>query len=46
MTREEKCKLAIERGYTYNPETGLIYNKHNKKIGYFNERGYIRINFF
>jgi hypothetical protein len=34
MTREEKCKLAIERGYTYNPETGLVYNKFNKKIGH------------
>ena len=30
MTREEKCKLAIERGYTYNPETGLIYNRYGK----------------
>jgi len=32
MTVEEKCRLAIEKGYTYNPETGLIYNKKNKII--------------
>ena len=32
MTREEKCKLAIERGYTYNPETGLIYSRFNRII--------------
>lgn len=25
MTREEKCKLAITKGYTYNPDTGNIY---------------------
>ena len=25
MTREEKCKIAIERGYTYNQETGKAY---------------------
>jgi hypothetical protein len=30
MTREERCKLAIERGYTYDPETGFIYNKFGK----------------
>jgi len=40
MTREERCKLAIKRGYTYDPETGLIYNKYgktnipNKSTGY------------
>ena len=32
MTREEKCKLAIERGYTYDPETGLIYSRFNRII--------------
>ena len=39
MTREERCELAIERGFTYNPETGLIYNRYGKtskpnKLGY------------
>jgi hypothetical protein len=33
MTREEKCKLAIEKGFTYDSETGLLYNKFNKNIG-------------
>jgi hypothetical protein len=30
MTREERCKLAIERGFTYDSETGLIYNRYGK----------------
>ncbi len=40
MTREEKCKLAIERGYTYDPETGLIYNRYGK-ITKWTRQGYI-----
>jgi hypothetical protein len=32
MTREEKCLLAIERGYIYNPETGEIFNKFGKLV--------------
>lgn len=32
MTREEKCKLAIEKGYTYNSENGYIYGVFDKKI--------------
>lgn len=32
MTREERCKLAIERGYTYDTETGLIYNTTNEPV--------------
>lgn len=44
MTREEKCKLAIERGYTYDPETGLVYNKYGKIVNYINNNnGYIYI---
>lgn len=43
MTREERCKLAIERGYTYNPETGLIYNRYNKLSNGYNNEGYIII---
>jgi len=27
MTRLEKCEYAINKGYTYNPETGKVYNK-------------------
>ena len=44
MTREEKCKLAIERGYTYDPETGLIYNRYGKEVrNKLPNTGYIRI---
>ena len=32
MEREEKCKLAIEKGYTYNPETGDITGPRGKVI--------------
>lgn len=50
MTREEKCELAIEKGYTYNPETGLVYNKFNKKIGHLlngiRNNGYVRFYIF
>ncbi len=42
MTREEKCKLAIERGFTYNHETGDVLYKNTKKYIY-NDKGYIRI---
>jgi hypothetical protein len=41
MTREEKCLLAIEKGFTYNPETGKIYGIHNKEIER-NINGYIQ----
>ena len=44
MTREEKCKLAIKRGYTYDYETGIIYNKFNKIVkNKLPKKGYIRI---
>jgi hypothetical protein len=43
MTREEKCELAIEKGYTYNPKNGLVYNKKGKTIIRKNENGYIFI---
>lgn len=46
MTREEKCKLAIERGYTYDPETGFIYGLKGKKIIRENGLGYIKICFY
>lgn len=43
MTREEKCKLAIERGYTYDPETGLIYNRYRKIVKNSCNKGYFRL---
>ena len=42
MTREERCELAIEKGYTYDPETGFIYNNKNKLINS-KRSNYIRI---
>lgn len=30
MTRLEKCELAIQMGYTYNPDTGKIFGIKNK----------------
>jgi hypothetical protein len=32
MTREYKCKLAIERGFTYDPESGNITGPKGKEI--------------
>ena len=42
MTREEKCQLAIERGFTYNSETGkILYNGKNNYIYIHN--GYLKL---
>jgi hypothetical protein len=43
MTREERCKLAIEKGFIYNPENGLIYNRYGKHTKPTSD-GYISIN--
>ena len=43
MTREEKCKLAIKRGYTYNSETGIIYSRLGKIVKRKQSNGYINI---
>lgn len=32
MGREERCSLAVEKGYTYEPETGQIYGVRGKVI--------------
>ncbi|WP_395655883.1 HNH endonuclease [Flavobacterium sp.] len=42
MTREERCELAIERGYIYNSETGKIFGIVGKEIKC-KHLGYIRI---
>jgi hypothetical protein len=42
MTREEKCELAIERGYTYDSETGKVFGILGKEIKGKHKR-YIRI---
>lgn len=43
MTRLEKIKLAIEKGYTYNPETGVVKGPI-KEINY-KQYGYNTISF-
>jgi hypothetical protein len=43
MTREERCELAIEKGYTYNTETGLIYNRFGNVYNRKHSRNYIMI---
>lgn len=45
MTREEKCLLAIEKGFTYNPETGKIYGIRGKQVLKKHIDGYIQISF-
>ena len=42
MTREEKCLLAIEKGFTYNHKTGEILFKKEKKFIY-NHSGYLKL---
>jgi hypothetical protein len=32
MTRKEKCELAIQMGYTYDPESGKIYSRFGREI--------------
>lgn len=32
MTREEICKLAIDRGFNYNPETGQIFGARGNEV--------------
>lgn len=41
MTREEKCKLAIEKGYWCEPYNGFVYNKNGIRVGH-NNKNYIR----
>lgn len=43
MTREEKCKIAINIGYTYNIISGKIINKNSKEITAKSKNGYIVI---
>lgn len=43
MTREEKCKLAIEKGFIYNKENGKVYSKFNREVKTKDNRGYTNI---
>lgn len=40
MNRLEKCKKAVELGFTYNPETGIVTNRYNKVLKSIGIRGY------
>lgn len=42
MTREEKIKLAIESGFTYDPETGIIISRFGNQPIQTN-KGYLSI---
>ena len=42
MTRLEKCEYCVDKGYTYNEETGIIYNINGKQISA-KKDGYIYI---
>jgi hypothetical protein len=43
MTREEKCKYAFEKGYSYDPLTGKVFGIHGKEITR-KHKGYTAIN--
>ncbi len=45
MTRLEKCELLKDKGYTYDVETGKIYNRFNKEIIGKSIYGYSIINY-
>jgi predicted phosphodiesterase len=42
MTQEERCEILIEKGYTYDPETGNIYSRLGKILKRKN-KGYVHI---
>jgi hypothetical protein len=45
MTKEEKCIWAINTGYKYDPESGLIYNRYGKLVKTpTKSTGYIQLN--
>ena len=43
MTKEEKCILAIDKGFTYDSITGIIYGIRGNEIKSKNRGGYIDI---
>jgi hypothetical protein len=43
MIREDKIKLAIEKGFTYNPETGNIYGVRGNLMKLKQIGGYIEL---
>jgi hypothetical protein len=43
MTRLERCELLKSKGYTYDPETGFVFNPKGKKLIY-KSNNYYEIN--
>lgn len=43
MKREEKCKYLIEKGYTYNPQTGEVKSNYGKTLKSKDGSGYLKI---
>ena len=45
MTKEEKLKTAIEKGFTYNKETGQVFGVKGNPLSTISKDGYLRIMF-
>lgn len=45
MTRLERCELLKSKGYTYDPETGKIYNVKGKEVKTKDVHGYYVLGF-
>lgn len=43
LTREEKCKLAISKGFIYDADSGKIYGVRGKEVKTIGSQGYINI---
>ena len=41
MTRLEKCKIAIDLGYTYDSLIGKFYGSRGFEVGYVRKEGYV-----
>ena len=41
MTRLEKCKIALDLGFTYNPINGKIFGARGFEVGHLRKEGYI-----
>ena len=46
MTRLEKCKLAFEKGFTYNPTTGIVTTPTGVEVNRKTVNGYIHLSVY
>jgi hypothetical protein len=44
MTRYERFEYLRDKGWTYNPETGEVFNSSDKVCSKIDNRGYVRCN--